>query len=110
MHESGLTLEAFSTAIAVLAAPQGEAAPAVGRDGISYRVDGPGPGRTRHIRAGSARRGAQKVWQYDAKIRRSTLHVDRTLDQRPGTGSTALVSRHAARCRIHGVHDSHRRP
>jgi len=64
----------------------------------------------RHVRAGSARRGAQEVWQYDTKIRRSPLHLDRALVERPDAGFTALVSRHATRCRIHGVYNSHRRP
>ena len=89
---------------------QRAAAIAVGGDGIPYRIDGAGPGRERYVRAGSACGGAQKVWQYDTKIGRSALHLDRAMDERSGAGSEAFVSRDAARCRLHRVCDSHRRP
>ena len=40
--------------------------------------------------AGSACGGAQKVWQYDTKIGRSSLHLDRAMDRRCGAGSEVM--------------------
>ena len=41
--------------------------------------------------------------------RRGSLHLDRALDERSRAGSAPRFSRHAARCRIYGVYNSHRR-
>src|SRR5579872_6953157 len=108
MYASGSTLEGFSPAFTVLAGSQRKATPAVGRDGIPCRVACRGTGGAGYVPAGSARRGTQEVWQYDTKIRRIALHLDRALDERPRAGFAPFLSRLEARRGVRCVCDSDR--